>query len=148
MWREGVYHPLPQCPDPALIWIRQAVDCKMAEKAASAVDGIHLAAEVGRLDVLSIVITLFSLAIAVATILGFWFYRGVVDQRAKQEVKELLPSVVKDHLSANPHVLVDAIRTNRDLLRAAFGSDTEQDLSAEIAATIDNQEPADESNNG
>ncbi|MDR7220933.1 hypothetical protein [Aminobacter aminovorans] len=120
----------------------------MIEQAADKADAIHLAAEVGRLDVLSIAITLFSLAIAVATILGFWFYRGVVDQRAKQEVGELLPGIVKNHLATNPEVLVEAIRTNRDLLRAAFGADTEKDLSAEIAATIDGSEAPDETNNG
>ncbi|WP_127598712.1 hypothetical protein [Nitratireductor alexandrii] len=148
MWKGGTYIPLPQCPDPALVWVKQSVDCRVTDQAANATDAIHLAAQVGRLDVLSLMIGLLSLAIVVATILGFWFYRGVVDQRAKDEVRELLPNIVRDHLAQNPHVLVEAIRANANLLSGAFGTDSERDFFSEIAATIDEDGREEEKTDG
>ncbi len=133
-------------PGSIIQWCLNPSDGMVAQAHGKA-DAIQLAAEVGRLDVLSIAIALFSAAIAGATILGFWFYRNVVDERAKREVGELLPDVVKAHLANNPDVIVAAIRANRDILRAAFASDVEKDFSQEIAETIDDV-GSEESNGG
>jgi len=137
VWKDGTYVPLPQCPDRAVFWIKQTVECPMIERAAQKTDAIHLAAEIGRLDQLSIVIALLSLAIVIATILGFWYYRGVVDQRAKREVRELLPEIVREYFAQNPHVIVEAVRAHAGLLSGALGTDNERDFFSEIAATID-----------
>lgn len=135
-WAKSVFQWCVE-PSPAIV-----------AKAESAADAIQLAAEVGRLDVLSLVVGWLSVAIVVVTILGFWFYHGVVDRRAKTEVKELLSEVVRKHLSDNPHVLVEAIRANAHLLSGAFGTDNERDFFSEIAATIDGKDDGEDGANG
>jgi flagellar basal body-associated protein FliL len=103
------------------------------------VDAIHMAAQIGRLDVLSILIALLSLAIAVATILGFWFYGRVVDKRAKIETSSQLPSLVKKYFEENPDILVEALRENKDIIKSLKlnGTNKEEQEGDDIARTID-----------
>jgi hypothetical protein len=138
VFKDGVYCPLPKCPDRPLIGLNQVIDCGLIEASERKSDAIHLAAEIGRLDVLSILIAVFAISITIATIIGFWFYRNVVDERAKKEAGELLPYIVKEHLAANPDLLVEAIRKNKEIFQAAFGVNSEKDFSDKIAETVGN----------
>ena len=92
MWQDGKYFPLPQCPDPAVIWIKQSVDCRLIDQATQATDAIHLAAQVGRLDVVSAVLALFGLLIGLAAIFGFIEVRN----RAKEAATEVAKSVARE----------------------------------------------------
>lgn len=87
-------------------------------------DALAVANQLGRLDALTLGISVLSILIAVATILGFWFYRGVVDQRATDEVRERLPMLLDYYVKRNPGLFLDAVRANADILRAGLGGET------------------------
>ncbi|RWI11521.1 hypothetical protein [Mesorhizobium sp.] len=96
----------------------------MKDVATSAqADSLNLASQIGRLDVLTLSITVLSILIAVATILGFWFYRGVVEQRATDEVRERLPMILDEYVKKNPYLFTDAVRANAAILRGGLAED-------------------------
>jgi len=99
---------------------------------------LNLAVQLGRLDLVSLMIGAFSVAIAVATVLGFWFYRSVVERTAKIETSEILPDVLAKHLRDEPGVIIEAMKRNREVLKlAAEEEDEGDDYYAEIAASMD-----------
>jgi hypothetical protein len=99
---------------------------------------LNLAVQLGRLDLVSLMIGVFSVAIAVATIVGFWFYRGVVEKTAKEETSEILPDVLAKHFRDDPGVIMEAMKRNREVIKlAAEDDDDGEDFYAEIAASMD-----------
>lgn len=80
--------PLPQCPDPALVWIEQSVDCRMVAQAAQSVDAVHMAAELGRLDLVSVLLATLGIFLAVAAVGGFWVIRGAALHAARETARD------------------------------------------------------------
>ncbi|RWB29148.1 MAG: hypothetical protein EOQ42_25860 [Mesorhizobium sp.] len=108
--------------------------------AGSHSDSLNLASQIGRLDVLTLSITVLSILIAVATILGFWFYRGVVDQRATDEVRERLPMVLDEYVKRNPHLFTEAVRVNAEILRGGLATDPQgADFADDIAKAMEGE---------
>lgn len=111
-------------------------------------DALVVAGELGRLDALTFGLTLFSIIIAVLGLVGLWFYRGMVDARATDEVRDRLPMLLDEHLRRNPGVFADALRKNAGVLAAAgFNlNKQEEDFSEEIAQAM-GEEPTEEEKN-
>lgn len=108
---------------------------------------LNLAVQLGRLDLVSLMIGVFSIAIAVATVLGFWFYRNVVERTAKKETGEILPDVLAKHLREEPDVIIEAMKRNREVLKLATEEEDEgDDYYAEIAASMDGPNGSEEEN--
>lgn len=61
----------------------------MAAEAKDHVDAIHLAAEVGRLDVISFILGALTIVLAIGALLGFWVIRGAAMSAAKEEAKRV-----------------------------------------------------------
>lgn len=107
-------------------------------------DSLNVANQLGRLDVLTIAITLLSIVIAAATILGFWYYRGVVEQRAVDEVRERLPMLVDEFVKRNPHIMTKAVRDNASIFQGSFaGESGGSDFADDIARAMEG-DPEDE----
>lgn len=101
-------------------------------------DIFELAVQLGRLDLVSLMIGVFSVAIAVATVIGFWFYQGVVERTAKAETSEILPEVLAKHFRDDPSIIIEAMKRNRTAIKLAAEDDEDGiDFSAEIAASMD-----------
>jgi uncharacterized protein YneF (UPF0154 family) len=96
-----------------------------------------MAAQLGRLDIVSISLTTLAIAIAIATILGFWFYSRVVENAAKRETIEILPQVVEKYLRDNPEVLANAVRKNMALISLGVEGEGESGFSDDIAAAME-----------
>lgn len=137
MWKDASYTPLPVCPDRPLIAWCQTISLDLAEAAEGKVDSIHMAAELGRLDLVSIALTMLAVAIAIATVFGFWFYGRVVESAAKRETTALLPHVVEKYLRENPEVLAGAARKNMALISLGVEGDGEIGFSDDIAAAME-----------
>jgi len=115
--------------------------------ASGARESLNLAVQLGRLDLVSLMIGVFSVAIAVATVVGFWFYRGVVEKTAKEETSEILPAVLAKHFREDPGVIIEAMKRNREVIMLASEEDGEgEDFYAEIAASMDGPDGAEEEN--
>ena len=70
--------------------------------------------------------------------MGFWFYRGVVDQRATDEVRERLPMILDEYIKKNPSLVALALRANADLAKAGLATeDGTSDFADEIASAMD-----------
>lgn len=93
----------PMCPDQAAVWIKQSVDCKMIDFAENKTDAIHLAAEVGRLDIVSLIFAMFAIMLGVAAFIGFQHIRYV----SKEIAKETSEKMVIENVAA---LLPDAVR--------------------------------------
>lgn len=91
----GSYSPLPHCPDPALVWIRQSIDCKMIEQATDKVDAIHLAAEVGRLDIVSLVLALLAILLGFSALIGYWAIRSAAIAASREEASMIAKKVAE-----------------------------------------------------
>ena len=112
--------------------------------ASGAREPLNLAVQLGRLDLVSLMIGAFSVAIAVATVVGFWFYRGVVERTAKEETSEILPDVLAKHFRDDPSVIIEAMKRNREVIRLAAEDEEGEDFSAEIAAAMDGPDGGEE----
>lgn len=137
MLQDVSYAPLPVCPDRPLIAWYQSVSSELAGAASGNADAIHMAAQLGRLDIVSISLTMLAIAIAIATILGFWFYSRVVENAAKRETVEILPQVVEKYLRENPEVLASAVRKNMALITLGVEGEGEGGFSDDIAAAME-----------
>ena len=87
MWEDGVYEALPLCPDPAVVWLNQTVHCPMIQQAMQSADAIHLAAEVGRLDIVSLILAGFGMLIAILAVAAFFEIRSKAKQIATEEAR-------------------------------------------------------------
>jgi hypothetical protein len=65
----------------------QNVDCKIIAEAVNKADAIQLAAELGRLDIVSILLACFGILLAIFAVGGFWLIRGAAINAAKNEAR-------------------------------------------------------------
>jgi hypothetical protein len=137
MQKNATYIPPPTCPDRPILALYQQVPSSLVTAAEGKADAIHMAAELGRLDVVSISLTMLATAIAIATVLGFWFYSRVVENAAKRETVEILPHVVEKYLRENPGVLANAVKKNMTLISLGVEGDGEGRFSDDIAAAME-----------
>jgi hypothetical protein len=115
--------------------------------ASGAHDAISLASQLGRLDLLTIVLGVLALLLTVGTILVGWSFSATVENRAKNELRELLPGLLAEQLSASlpndlrqlfardPGIIVDAMQENREIIEAVL--DGNSDFTTEVRENID-----------
>lgn len=94
-------------------------------------DGIAQAAELGRLDVISIALTLLGVVLAIAALSSFFFLRHAVIETAREEVEKV---DWNKHLT--PEVLAVAIKSDPVLLAKLQSLVTEDLISSKAAQDI------------
>ncbi|GEM_PF-2745237 len=68
MSAQAGYQVLPQCPDKPLIRLYETVSCPLIEKSQDFVDSVHMAAQIGRLDLVTVVLAVLTIVLAFAAI--------------------------------------------------------------------------------
>lgn len=71
----------------------------IAESNPNINDSIQLASEMGRLDIVSLVLGIFGLVIGIVAICGFWMIRGAAIGAAKAEAKKVVYDVAPEMFS-------------------------------------------------
>ncbi len=112
-------------------------------RAKSDRDALSVAVQLGRLDLLSVMIGLLSFVVALATLFGFWFYRNVVESTAKVEVGVILPQILERYIRENPGIIVKAFKNNKSILDLV-NDENGTDFSSEIATAISTGDGGDE----
>lgn len=97
--------------------------CKSAPEiiilARDQADAIGLAVEIGRLDIVSLILAMFGLLTGFTALIGFWAIRREAIAKAKETITEVGPDYVRDYMASNAP----------SLLRVAL-------MDAEVVSTI------------
>ena len=91
-------------PTDVLEWCRSAP--QIVERAYQHSDAISLAAEVGRLDVLSVILGSFGLLLGFAALVGFWLVRREAIAKAKETAEAAAPALLADYMRKNGSALI------------------------------------------
>lgn len=93
------------------------------EQPSHAPDAIAYAGQIGRLDIISLVLGLLALTIGIGSIGGFWMIRSAAvraaEKEARQEIRECAPKIVRDFLGENPQVISEVLRQSPEILISA-----------------------------
>jgi hypothetical protein len=112
MWINGAYQPLPQCPDIPLMRLYQAVEPGAVDAAKNSVDAIHLAGQLGRLDLVAVLLAVFGLVAIFGGLFGLGYVRGQTYAIAKAEAER----IAEERLT----VLLKEIRDGMDDWKSAM----------------------------
>ncbi|MEQ8283763.1 MAG: hypothetical protein RIC04_06615 [Parvibaculum sp.] len=86
-------------------------------------DAIAYAGQIGRLDIVSLVLGLVALAIGIGSIGGFWMIRSAAvraaEEEARKEIRECAPEIVREFLGENPQIIAEVLRQNPEILISA-----------------------------
>ena len=117
-----------------------------AAKNENAADALHLALQIGRLDL----VTLF---LAIVAFIGFWSYGHVVDRAARKETEEIAPKEISKILRDDPTLWLKVIRDNpltfQSVIKEALQSENEMNIfddgafGDKIAKIVDEEEVQD-----
>ncbi|TNE42433.1 MAG: hypothetical protein EP347_00950 [Alphaproteobacteria bacterium] len=102
------------------------------EKYGEYQDAIHMAAQMGRLDVLSLILGLFGLFMAMVAVMGFWLIRQAAVNRAAIEAQNTV-----NHLN-------NIGKLNNGTTSHAVLVNSELEASPEIMPSVDNKQREDE----
>lgn len=95
-------------------YINSSFNCPVCEKAS---DIIGYADQLGRLDLISILLAYFGVLLAVVAFAGFWMFKReaitIAEREAKNEVRDVAPDIITKYLTDGNHkVLNDLIMNN------------------------------------
>ncbi len=79
-------------------------------KCADTLDAISYAQQVGRLDIISLILAGFGIIIAIAAVGWFGYIRSEAKQEARDEVRECAVKIISDWIENNPDVITRAIQ--------------------------------------
>jgi hypothetical protein len=132
-------------------WLALKVPASHIQQALESPDAIHLAGELGRLDVVSIFLAGLGIFIGIVALGGFWMVRRAAmnsaGEAAKVEVSGVLPGVLPaaliEILAKRPDLIGSALRQDPSILlsvlpeaRETMFGDIDAGEAEEIAETI------------
>lgn len=83
-------------------------------------DALHVAVQIGRLDVASLGLAFIGIILAVTAIFSYFIYGHVVTRTTEKETREIAPEIIEKFLRKQPTLWLTVIRENPDLIRSAL----------------------------
>lgn len=108
-----------------------------AANAEESIDALRVAYDTGRLELLSLALTVLGVSIGVFAILGYWIYGHVVERAAVKETREIAPQEIARIMKDDPGLWLRVIRANPETFRSAITEAIAEtdDLKNALAAT-------------
>lgn len=106
----------------------------------STIDAIHYAGEIGRLDLISLLLALFGIIIAIMAIGWFGYIRTEAKQEARDEIRECGGKIINEWIQNNPDIIIRALQDsslNTNQINV-ITSRTQANIADEIATAISN----------
>jgi len=97
----------------------------MFAKALETPDALQVAAQIGRLDVIMLILAVLAILVASSALVGFWLVRQAAISAAEREIKQQLPELLPKFLNEscvyvlrnNPELIMGALRNEAAFLK-------------------------------
>lgn len=99
-------------------------------------DSIWYAQQVGRLDLISLILAIFGIILAIIAVGWFNYIRTEAKHEAREEIRECGEKIINEYLAENPDVIIKAIQEGKIIQDTFKGLKNE--MTAEIADSIAN----------